>query len=212
MALHRCSGSKHHRCGRRRILRPPIPAPRPSPRPRLPSMLGLPPGTVTLSEYDPQWPEHFRRESERLIQTTGGPDGPIKDIAHIGSTSVPGMIAKPMIDMMVGLRTLADVSALVPILQGLGYEYKGEFGIPDRHFFTLGDPTTHHVHMVHHGGPFWRLNVLFRDHLRNHPDEARAYEALKRGLAAKFANNREAYTKGKDAFIRSMLHRAGWAG
>lgn len=175
-------------------------------------MLGLSPGTVALCEYDPQWPEHFNRESQRLYDSTAGTPGPIKEIVHIGSTSVPGMLAKPMIDMMVGLCTLADVAALIPSLQSLGYEYKGEFGIPDRHFFTLGDPTTHHVHMVLHGGPFWRLNVLFRDHLRNNPDEARAYEALKRGLAVKYANNREAYTKGKDAFIRSMLLRAGWQG
>lgn len=175
-------------------------------------MLGLLPGTVALSEYDPQWPQHYRQEADRLSSATGGESGPIKEIAHIGSTSVPGMLAKPMIDMMVGLRTLADQPALVGVLEGLGYEYKGEFGIPDRHFFVLGNPTTHHVHMVLHGGPFWRLNMLFRDHLRNNPHEARAYEALKRELAVKFANNRESYTKGKDAFIRAMLSRAGWKG
>lgn len=179
-------------------------------------MLGLIPGTVTLCDYDPQWPEDYRREAERLSNATGGPPGAsgarIKEIAHIGSTSVPGMMAKPMIDMMVGLHTLADVPDLIPILTALGYEYKGEFGIPDRHFFTLGNPTTHHVHMVYHGGPFWRLNLLFRDHLRQNPHEASAYVALKRELAAKYANNRESYTKGKDAFIRSMLHRAGWRG
>lgn len=172
-------------------------------------MLGLTPGTVTLSEYDPQWPEHFRVEEVRLRAALGDR---LLSVEHIGSTSVPGMIAKPMIDMLVGLRTLGDLASIVPVMESLGYQYKGEFGIPDRHFFTLNDPTTHHVHMVFHGGPFWRLNVLFRDHLRNHPHEARAYEALKRELAVKFANNREAYTKGKDAFIRSMLQRAGWAG
>ncbi|MFM9957216.1 MAG: GrpB family protein [Phycisphaerales bacterium] len=177
-------------------------------------MLGLIPGTVTLSDYDPQWPEDFRREAERLLNaTSSGPDhGPIKEIAHIGSTSIPGMMAKPMIDMMVGLHTLGDVAALIPILNRMGYDYKGEFGIPDRHFFTLGNPTTHHVHMVFHDGPFWKLNLLFRNHLRAHPPEAAAYVALKRELAAKFANNRESYTKGKDAFIRSMLARAGWRG
>lgn len=177
-------------------------------------MLGLIPGTVTLCDYDPQWPQDYRREADRLLDATASRDGagPIKEVAHIGSTSIPGMMAKPMIDMMVGLHTLADVPALIPTLTQLGYEYKGEFGIPDRHFFTLGNPTTHHVHMVFHGGPFWRLNILFRDHLRDHPHEAAAYVALKRELAAKFSNNRESYTKGKDAFIRAMLHRAGWRG
>jgi GrpB-like predicted nucleotidyltransferase (UPF0157 family) len=175
-------------------------------------MLGLIPGTVTLCDYDPQWPQDFRREADRLIEATGGPQGTLKEVVHIGSTSIPCMIAKPMIDMMVGLHTLADVSGLIPVLEGLGYEYKGEFGIPDRHFFVLGNPTTHHVHMVLHGGAFWRLNILFRNHLRDNLHEARAYEALKRELAVKFANNREAYTKGKDSFIRAMLQRAGWRG
>lgn len=172
-------------------------------------MLGLAPGTVTLTDYDPRWPEYFRVEADRLRAGLGTL---VKDVAHVGSTSVPGMIAKPLIDVMVGLNTLADIAAAIPIMQSLGYEYKGEFGVPDRHFFVLGDPTTHHVHMVFHGGPFWRLNCLFRDHLRDNPGEARAYETLKRELAAKFANNRESYTKGKDSFIRSMLSRAGWQG
>lgn len=172
-------------------------------------MLGLTPGTVALIDYDPKWPGYFQAEADRLCAALGES---VKEIAHIGSTAVPGMIAKPMIDMMVGLHTLADVPGILPVMEQLGYQYKGEFGIPDRHFFTLGDPTTHHVHMVFHDGPFWRLNVLFRDHLRNNQDEARAYETLKRELAAKFANNREAYTKGKDTFIKAMLQRAGWQG
>lgn len=172
-------------------------------------MLGLTPGTVALVDYDPRWPEYFRVEADRLHAALGER---VKEIVHIGSTGVPGMVAKPMIDMMVGLHTLSDLPEIVPIMEKLAYSYKGEFGIPDRHFFTLGDPTTHHVHMVFHGGPFWRLNLLFRDYLRHNAGEARAYETLKRELAVKFANNREAYTKGKDTFIKAMLQRAGWDG
>lgn len=172
-------------------------------------MLGLPSGTVTLSPYDPSWPGEFERERARLAGALGDLS---RDIVHVGSTAVPGMVAKPLIDVMVGLGSLGDAAAAIQRIEALGYSYKGEFGIPDRHFFVLGEPTTHHVHVVFHNGPFWRLNVLFRDYLRAHPDEARQYEALKRSLAAKFASSREEYTKGKDAFIKEVLARAGWAG
>ncbi len=170
-------------------------------------MLGVPQGKVRLTDYDEAWPAAFARERDRIA-------GALGDLAtgveHIGSTAVAGMRSKPLIDMMVGVADIEDHRACVPILDSLGYEHKGEFGIPGRHFFVLGDPTTHHVHLVERGGHFWRLNLHFRELLRTDPDARRRYVEEKERLAAAHADCREAYTAGKDAIIRGLLAGSGW--
>ena len=173
-------------------------------------MLGVPEGRVTLAPYHGSWPRAFEAERERIA----GALGPAcVAVEHVGSTAVPGIeLAKPLIDAMVGLGRIADHAGLVAPMESLGYTYKGEFGIPDRHFFTLGDPTTHHVHMVEHGGAFWRLNLLFRDHLRADASARQRYVARKRELLDRFADARERYTQGKDEIIKALLAEAGWEG
>ena len=171
-------------------------------------MLGVPPGKVTLTAYQEDWPGSFVAERERLVSTLGDR---VVAIEHIGSTAVTGMVAKPLIDLMIGVRSIEMHEACIEPMRELRYEYMGEYGIPDRHFFVLGNPTTHHAHLVEHDGEFWRLNLLFRDHLRSNRDARERYEGVKRELVARFADDRKQYTAGKDAIIRELLREAGWS-
>ena len=173
--------------------------------------LGVPVGKVRLAEYRPDWPHAFERERARVAEALHE-RAPV--IEHVGSTAIPGIIAKPLLDMMVGIPNIADHARAVEPMRRLGYVYHGEFGIPDRHFFVLGDAThsTHHVHLVEYGGPFWRLNLVFRDYLRSSASARERYAAEKHRLHAEFADAREKYTAGKDAIIRELLKEAGWEG
>ncbi|GAB4554703.1 MAG: GrpB family protein [Phycisphaerales bacterium] len=170
--------------------------------------LGLASGTVRLIEYAPTWPEAFRamkREVEGVLADRGH-----VETEHIGSTSVPGMPSKPMIDLMTGLERLDQHEACIEPLESLGYVYKGEFGLPGRHFFVMGEPATAHLHLVEHGSHFWRLNLFFRSILRDDPSARERYLAVKRELADKHADSRPDYTAGKDGIIKSLLREAGW--
>ena len=135
-------------------------------------------------------------------------------VEHIGSTAVPGLAAKPIIDIMPGLETFDDGFACVSPLEVLGYEYRGENGIPGRHYFDHFDKSgaqasgIQHVHMLVVGSESWTRHVLFRDYLRTNSDEARRYARLKRSLAERYTQDREAYTEGKTAFIERALARA----
>ncbi len=164
-------------------------------------------GPVEIAEYDPAWPALFERERGLL-------EGALGDLAsaieHVGSTAVPGLGAKPVIDIMVGLRTLAHHEPCVPPLQALGYEYKGEYGIPCRLYFrrfTEGR-LSHQIHMVERGSDLWQRHLLFRDYLRGHPDEAEAYHELKVRLATEFRTDRVGYTEAKSEFIEAALAKA----
>ena len=164
---------------------------------------------VIVVEYDPRWPEQFAEESERLRQVMGDA---LVAVEHVGSTSVPGLPAKPVLDILVGVRALAEGEQAVPALASLGYEYRGENGIPGRLFFRKGlvpYRRTHHLHMVETGHEQWAPMLSFRDYLRSHPDEARRYEALKHDLADQFRADRRAYTDGKAEFVKAVLKKAG---
>jgi GrpB-like predicted nucleotidyltransferase (UPF0157 family) len=162
---------------------------------------------VELVPYDKRWPELF--EAERAELMTLRAHG-IKDIQHVGSTAIPGLAAKPIVDVMVGVEPLLVGQGLLDALKRLGYEYFGEYGIPGRHFFRKGDPRTHHLHWVGWGGDFWVRQVDFRDYLRAFPEEAERYERLKRDLAARFSSDRDSYTKAKTHFVEDILLKAAW--
>ncbi len=120
-------------------------------------------------------------------------------VEHIGSTAVPGLVAKPILDLLAGLQPL-DVAPGVAAMEALGYEYLGEYGIPGREFFRKGgDARTHHVHAVELGGPQWVRHVAFRDYLRAHPDEAARYGAAKRSAATAVDGDWESYCGGQGA-------------
>ncbi|MEM1422785.1 MAG: GrpB family protein [Planctomycetota bacterium] len=172
--------------------------------------LGLAGGTVRLSPYSDRWPGAFGAMRDDVVRTISG----LGHVAteHIGSTAVEGMASKPLIDLMVGLERLNQHEACVGPLESLGYAYKGEFGLPGRHFFVLGEPAIAHLHLVEHRGHFWRLNLRFRAILREDPHARERYLAVKRSLAAAHANDRPAYTAGKDAIINELLREHGWEG
>jgi GrpB-like predicted nucleotidyltransferase (UPF0157 family) len=159
---------------------------------------------VELVDHDPTWTERFEQERDRLVPVF---DGSLVAVEHIGSTSVPGLCAKPIVDIAVGLLKLELTDKQIAAMEELGYEYLGEFGLPGRLYFRKGDPRTHHVHVVEHGGMHWERQLVFRDALRTDPEERRRYDAFKRRLAAE-GHSREAYTELKTPFIRAVEARA----
>lgn len=152
---------------------------------------------IEIRDYDPDWPVLFQRESAALRAACGDL---LSEIHHIGSTAVPGLAAKPVIDILVVLDRDADGLSCVAPMARLGYEYRGANGIDGRHYFNKGRPHSHHVHMLVRGHAEITRMLQFRDHLRSHPDAAREYEALKRQLAQRFAGDRQAYTEAKTGF------------
>jgi GrpB-like predicted nucleotidyltransferase (UPF0157 family) len=169
-------------------------------------MLGLPSGCDQISQYTLEWRTLFLEEEARLKAHLGGY---LLDIQHIGSTSIPGMPAKPILDIGVAVTNFEEAARSIPPMEQLGFAYKGENGIPRRHYFVKGDPRTHHAHMFEIESDEWRNLLLFRDYLIDNPKAARGYARLKEELAMKFANDREAYQAGKDNFIKAILSRAG---
>jgi GrpB-like predicted nucleotidyltransferase (UPF0157 family) len=121
---------------------------------------------------------------------------------------VPGLAAKPVLDLLAGLDSLDVEPARIRAMEALGYEALGEYGLPRRLFFRKGrDARTHHVHAVEFGGPHWRRHLAVRDYLRAHPDEAAAYEGEKRRIAA-HAADRDEYTTRKAPYVEALEARA----
>ncbi len=173
--------------------------------------LGLASGVVGLVPNDPDWATAFSAESARVLAALGELPAHLE---HVGSTAVPGLIAKPILDLMLGRPPEQPVERYVPPLEAIGYTYRGEHGLPGRHFFVrirADEFRTHHLHLVELGSEYWRTHLAFRDYLRSVPARAEAYAALKLELAARYPTDREAYTEGKAAFIRETLQLAGVA-
>jgi GrpB-like predicted nucleotidyltransferase (UPF0157 family) len=158
---------------------------------------------VELVEHDPTWATLFEQERVRLAPVFGRQ---AIGIEHIGSTSVPGLCAKPVVDVLVGLRELELSQGQIEAMEGLGYEFLGEHGLPGRLFFRK-HPRTHHVHVVVYGGKHWERQVTFRDALRTDAGERQRYDEFKRKLAAE-GHPREVYTEMKTPFIREVEARA----
>ena len=166
-----------------------------------PLALGVPARKVFLSAHDARWDELYRAEEQRLRAAIGPL---VADIQHFGSTSIPGIKAKPIIDILVGLHRFEDGASLVTPLAALGYDYVGTEMVPDDHLFGLGVARTHLLHGVAFGGYHWRRNLRFRDRMRAEPGLARAYEDLKVELALRHADDRPGYTAAKKAFIDTI--------
>ncbi len=133
-------------------------------------------------------------------------------VEHVGSTAVPNLAAKPIIDIMVGIRTLADAPFVVEPLASIGYEYvpKYEVTMPERRYFHKGPAMarTHHLHMVEPTSEFWKRQLAFRDYLRAHPDVAEQYARLKQALAVQYQWDRSGYTDAKTEFILGVIAQA----
>lgn len=168
-------------------------------------MLGLPGGSLELVPYHDEWPCLFEREKRRLQEVVGQH---VLEVQHIGSTAIPGMIAKPILDIGVAVADFEEARVCAEPIEALGYTYRGEHGIPQRHYFVKGDPRTHHIHMVEIHHPGWESSRLFRDYLIEHPEAAEEYASLKRRLAEVHANDRHAYGEGKGPFIERIVQMA----
>lgn len=162
---------------------------------------------VIIVDYDPEWPELFEREKALILGAIGQF---IVSVEHVGSTAVPGLAAKPIIDILIGIQRLADAAPCITPLEDIGYEYVPayETDLPMRRYFRKGSPRTHHIHMVEINSDFWVRHRLFRDYLRLYPEAAQAYADLKRRLADLHGENREAYTEAKTDFVRGIEARA----
>ena len=167
--------------------------------------LGLESKTVRVVAYDDRWPVLFEDEAKRIayaVARTGLPDLALE---HIGSTAVPGLAAKPVLDIAAGYSSRAGPLANVVVLESLGYAYRGNAGLPGREFFRRGEPRSHHLHLVEQHGTHWVRYLRFRDTLRADPAVGDAYAALKRALAIRHPRDREAYILGKAEFVEGVL-------
>ena len=165
---------------------------------------------IEVVTYNPQWPKMFQTESELIKQALSGN---CVAIHHIGSTSVPGLSAKPIIDILPVVKDILEVDKVTMAMEGLGYEAKGEFGIAFRRYFQKGkNNRTHNVHVYEEGDPEIDRYLKFRDWMRSHEDDAQAYANLKVGLAAKFPQDILQYCNGKDAFVANIDIKDGFDG
>jgi GrpB-like predicted nucleotidyltransferase (UPF0157 family) len=158
-----------------------------------------------IAPYDPVWPRDYEAEADRIARACR--DLPLR-IEHVGSTAVPGLSAKPIIDILVGVPPRATREPYIAAIRGLGYDHRGALGIPGRNYFRRGSPRTHHIHLVNWSSALWRDHLLFRDWLRAHESVATEYAVLKRELHAIHADNRERYTESKGPFIKAVLRQA----
>ena len=170
-------------------------------------MIGLQRGSVKLVPYSSEWQSLFADE-ERILSASIGTY--VMDIQHVGSTAIPGLEAKPVIDIAIPVRQLEDVEKCIKPLECLGYEHRADAGHPGRFFFAKGNPSrrTHYLHLVEWTSDSWKSYIRFRDYLRQHKEVAREYVRLKRELARKSQGNRAFYTPGKAEFIKSVLRMA----
>lgn len=169
---------------------------------------------VSLVPYDPRWPLMFEKEKKHLLACL--PARLIRRVEHFGSTAIPGLAAKPIVDMLVEVGSLEETKAtIVPALEAQGYDYfwratHGEDGPPFYAWFIKRNSAgirTHHIHMVERDFEHWE-RLLFRDYLIAKPEIASEYETLKFALAREFPNDRIAYTEGKAEFVLRVTQAA----
>lgn len=160
---------------------------------------------VVLETYNPDWPSQYEKESSAIQKALGDT---IIDIQHIGTTSVPGLAGKPVIDIQIVVDSMKDTSGLLDKLMTLGYVRKSA-DINNSELFFCKTKTdqlhTHHLHIVEAGSDEQERQIVFRDYLRANPRGAQEYDALKQAMAAKFADDRSAYVDAKTAFITLAL-------
>jgi GrpB-like predicted nucleotidyltransferase (UPF0157 family) len=164
---------------------------------------------IQVVEYDPQWPEYYRSDATELQTALRSR---VRGIEHFGSTSVPGLAAKPIIDILVGPVQWPIASKDRETLESLGYEYLGEAGVPGREYFRRRAAHDTNVAVVEWESPLWNDNVALRDYLRSHPSVARAYASAKKRIWAGGSQTLLSYSTAKDAELSGLLTTARqWA-
>ena len=165
---------------------------------------------ISITPYDPEWPKLYETEAASLTQRL--PESIIVKLEHFGSTAVPGLSAKPIIDVLVQVSSLEKTrEEIVPILEAQGYDYFWRTDVsPAYAWFIKRDSQgrrTHHIHMVEGDSKLWE-RLYFRDYLRDFPDEAKRYAELKQFLLGKYPRDRFAYTEGKTDYVKVITDKA----
>lgn len=158
-------------------------------------------GRLVLSEYDPEWPRRYEAERARIAAALGSL---VVRTEHIGSTAVPGLVAKPIIDMLLGIARLELTIGEIAAMKALGYSYRDEYGILLRRYFSKAG---FHVHAFRVGEGQWTTHLLWRDHLRNDAEARRRYASFKRSAAVRSSWDRDRYQEQKDEFVAEMLSK-----
>ncbi|HEX8919189.1 MAG TPA: GrpB family protein [Chloroflexota bacterium] len=167
-------------------------------------------GRITIDDYDQAWPRMFEQERVRLYGALGSM---VSRIEHVGSTAVPGLAAKPIIDVLVGVHNLEESRSrsIVP-LDALGYTYMSEYEswLPGEMLFrkAVFGPWTHHAHLMEQSSPRWDEFILIRDYLRRHTEAAEEYARLKRALALEFDDDISGFRDAKRPFLQALMERA----
>lgn len=167
---------------------------------------------ISMVPHNLAWRHEFQREAERVSAAVGSNAATVH---HMGSTAIPTVYAKPVIDILLVVQDLAALDEKQPEMEVLGYEARGEYGIPGRRFFRRDNERgdrTHQIHAFEDGSPQIARHLAFRDYMIAHPETAQAYSDLKRELAAKHPEDIEAYMDGKDEFIQEINRRAAQVG
>lgn len=163
---------------------------------------------VEVVPHNPQWRDAFAAEAKHVAAALGEN---VVAIHHIGSTAIPNIYAKPVIDLLVEVSDITEVDGRSSAMESLGYEVKGEYGIPGRRYFRKDNQAgirTHHLHVFAAGSAGVVRHLAFRDYMIAHPGEAQRYSELKRQLAQAHPQNIDGYMDGKDGFIKEMDRRA----
>ena len=171
-------------------------------------MIGLKRGSVKLISHQEEWDKNAENVILELKQLFGNA---AVDIQHVGSTAIHSIYAKPIIDIVIGLRDLNDISPYMQLLEEHGFIFRGE-DVAGQMLFVMGnfekDTRTHHIHAVKWNGTEWKNYINFRDYLNCHPDKAMIYDACKKKLALQFPDDRKSYTEGKQECIECLLKEA----
>ena len=163
---------------------------------------------VEVVPHNPNWKKAFESESKQIAKALGNN---LVFIHHIGSTAIPYIYAKPIIDFLVEVQDIDRVEESNPAMEALGYEAMGEFGLIGRRYFRKENPPgirTHHVHTYEVNSPEIERHLAFRDYIIAHPEDAHQYSELKRRLAKKYPKDIEGYMDGKDKFVKEMERKA----
>ncbi|MRX73538.1 GrpB family protein [Bacillus lacus] len=167
-------------------------------------MLGLPKGEVFLVPWSKAWNKEFLLEKEKIQDLM---NEYVLNIHHIGSTSIEHLCAKPVIDIAIEVRDFNDGEKASLFLEKLGYFYHGTNILPERHYFSKGEPRTHQIHLYQYGNKYLLEQIRFRNYLRNHREARIEYEQLKIRLAKLYKTDKHTYAEEKTSLVQSILEK-----
>lgn len=160
---------------------------------------------ISIEPFNEEWRRLYQIEAFRIREVLGSE---VTKIQPIGSTVIPGVYAKPIVDIMIGLQNIEQLEQVINKLIKLGYEYCGEAGVPGRLYFKVRGEYNYNLALCKYQGEIWKNNILFRDYLLNHPNEAKSYSNLKKKIIASGVHNLLRYSMLKQRFIEKILKKA----